>query len=90
VGGRDPETANRRHLERGLTAPPENPFRDATQGWLPGSLEFVFGLGHTDSVRKRTRRLNRALPDSSRPRQDIAAIRQQLLNRSQKRFSEKP
>jgi len=77
-------------VERGLTAPPENPFRDATQGWLPGSVEFVFGLGHADSVRKRTRRVYRALPDSTRLRHDMAAIRQELLNRSQKRFSEKP
>jgi len=89
-GGRDPETAYRRYIERGLTAPPENPVRDATQGWLPGSSEFVFGLGRADSARKRTRRVNRALPDSSRLRQDIAAIRQELLNRSQKRFSKSP
>jgi hypothetical protein len=41
VGGRDPETAYRRYVERGLTAPPENPFRDAAQGWLLGSLDFV-------------------------------------------------
>jgi len=78
-GGRDPESAYSRDVERGLTAPPENPLRDATQGWLPGSLEFVFGLGHADSVRKRTRRADRALPDSSKLRQDIAAIRQELL-----------
>jgi len=31
-----------------------------------------------------------ALPDSSRLRQDIAAIRPELLNRSQKRFSKSP
>ena len=79
VGGRDPETAYRRYVERGLTAPPENPFRDATQGWLLGSLDFVFGLGHADSVRNLTRRVDRALPDSSKLRQDIAAIRQELL-----------
>jgi len=155
VGGRDPETAYRRYVERGLTAPPENPVRDATQGWLPGSVDFVdkirarvgqaghhdqvpaarrlaavdlvrvqsavaahyrvdpqtfrnrggesisrdvaawlsrqltsctlrelaavFGLGHADSVRNLTRRVDRALPDSSKLRQDIAAIRQELL-----------
>ena len=41
IGGRDAETAYRRYVERGLTEPPENPFRDAAQGWLLGSLEFV-------------------------------------------------
>jgi hypothetical protein len=45
-GCRDPETADCRYVERALTAPPENPFPDAAQGWLLGSLEFVFGLGH--------------------------------------------
>lgn len=155
IGGRDPETAYRRYVERGLSAPPENPFRDAAQGWLLGSLDFVekirarvrlagkqdevpaarrlsaidpgrvhaavaahygvdpqtfrnrrgdstsrdvaawlsrqltsctlrelaaaFGLGHPDSVRNLTRRVDRALPNSSRLRQDIAAIRHALL-----------
>jgi hypothetical protein len=154
-GGRDPETAYRRYVERRLTASPENPFCDATQGWLPGSVDFVdkmrvrvgqarhhnevpaarwlsavdlvrvqsavaahygvdpqtfrnrrgesisrdlsawlsrqltsctlrelaagLGLGHADSVRNLTRRVDRALPDSSKLRQDIAAIRQELL-----------
>ena len=41
VGGRDPENAYRRYVERGLTEPPENPFRDAIHGWLLGSLAFV-------------------------------------------------
>ena len=41
VGGRNPETAYRLYVERGLTAPPENPFRDAAQGWLLGSSDFV-------------------------------------------------
>jgi putative transposase len=41
VGGRDPETAYRRYVERGLTASPQNPFRDAIHGWLLGSLDFV-------------------------------------------------
>jgi putative transposase len=40
-GGRDPENAYRRHVERGLTEPPENPFRYAIHGWLLGSLAFV-------------------------------------------------
>ena len=159
VGGRDPETAYRRYVERGLTEPPENPFRDATHGWLLGSLDFVekirarvgqagnqdevpaarrlsavdlatvqsavaahygvdsrtfrnrgaasisrdvaawlsrqltsctlgelasaFGLGHADSVRNLTRRVDRALPDSSKLRKDIAAIRQELLKTEQ-------
>ena len=42
-------------------------------------LAAVFGLGHADSVRNRTRRVDRALADSSKLRQDIAAIRQELL-----------
>jgi len=46
--------------------------------------------GSLTASAKRTRRVNRALPNSSRLRQDIATIRQELLNRSQKRFSEKP
>ena len=57
VSGRDPETAYRRDVERGLTAPPENPFGDATQGWLPGSVDFVDKIrarvgqaGHHDEV----------------------------------------
>jgi putative transposase len=155
VGGHDPETAYRRYVERGLTEQPENPFRDATGGWLLGSSKFVaevrariaqagnhdqvaavrqlsaldpgmvqsavaahygvdprtfqnrggesisrdvaawlcrqlttgtlrelavvFGLGHADSVRNLTRRVDRALPESRKLRQDIAAIRQELL-----------
>jgi putative transposase len=155
IGGRDAETAYRRYVERGLTEPPENPFRDAAQGWLLGSLEFVekirakaglagshdgvpaarrlsaidpvrvqaavaahygvdpqifrcrhgnsisrdvaawlsrqltsctlrelsavFGLGHADSVRNLTRRVDRALPASRKLRQDIDAIRYELL-----------
>jgi putative transposase len=155
IGGRDPETAYRRYVERGLTAPPENPFRNAIQGWLLGGMEFVdkirartgqarhhdqvpaarrlsaldlvkiqsavaahygvdpqtfrkrrgdsisrdvaawlsrqlttctlrelasvFGLGHPDSVRNLTRRVDRALSDSSKLRRDIAAIREELL-----------
>jgi hypothetical protein len=154
VGSRDPETAYRRYVERGLRALPENPFRDATQGWLLGSLDFVdkirarvghaghhddvpaarrlstvdlvrvrsavaahylvdpqtfrnrrsesvsrdvaawlsrqltsctlrelaaeFDLGHADSVRNLTRRVDRALPDSSKLRQEIAANRHEL------------
>jgi REP element-mobilizing transposase RayT len=42
-------------------------------------LAAVFGLGHADSVRNLTRRVDRALPDSSKLRQDIAAIRHELL-----------
>lgn len=154
-GGRDAETAYRRYVERGLTTPPENPFRDAIHGWLLGSLDFVnqvrtrvgrtahhdevpaarrlsavglhrlqsvvaahfgvdaqsfrkrrggsvsrdvaawlsreltsctlrelageFGLGHPDSVRNLTRRIDRALPASHKLRQDVAAIRRDLL-----------
>jgi hypothetical protein len=40
----------------------------------------MFGLGHADSVRNLTRRVDRALPDSGKLRRDIAAIRQQLLD----------
>jgi putative transposase len=159
VGGRDPENAYRRYVERGLTQPPENPFRDAIHGWLLGSLAFVdkiraragqaeshegvpaarrlsaidlgkihsavaahygvdpqsfrnlraesisrdvaawlsrqltsctlrelaavFGLSNADSVRNLTRRVDRALPDSSKLRQDIARIRQELLKTDQ-------
>ena len=154
-GGRDAETAYRRYVKRGLTTPPENPFRDAIHGWLLGSLDFVnqvrtrvgrtahhdevpaarrlsavglhrlqsvvaahfgvdaqsfrkrrggsvsrdvaawlsreltsctlrdlageFGLGHPDSVRNLTRRIDRALPASHKLRQDVAAIRRDLL-----------
>jgi hypothetical protein len=80
----------RRSVEQGLTGPPENSVRDTTQGWLPSSLDVVFGLGHADSVRKRTRRVNRALPDSSGLRQDIAAIRPELRNSSPKKIFGKP
>jgi putative transposase len=155
VGGRDAETAYRRYVERGLSEPPENPFRDAAHGWLLGSSKFVdkirarvvqaghdeeepavrrlsaiepervlsavaahygvdpqifrkrhggsisrdvaawlsrqlttctlrelaaeFGLGHADSVRNLTRRVDRALAGSSKLRKDVAAIRKTLL-----------
>ena len=154
MGGSDPETAYRRYVERGLTTPPENPFREAAQGWLLGSTDFVdrirakvgqvghhderpaarrlaavdlvriqsavavyyqvdprtfrerrgksisrdvaawlcreltsctlrelaavFGLGHADSVRNLTRRIDCALPESRELQQAIAAIRQEL------------
>ena len=42
-------------------------------------LAAAFGLGHADSVRNLTRRVDHALPDSSKLRQDIARIRQELL-----------
>jgi chromosomal replication initiation ATPase DnaA len=42
-------------------------------------LAPVFGLGHADSVRNLTRRVDRGLLDSRRLRQDIAAIRHELL-----------
>jgi hypothetical protein len=42
-------------------------------------LAVVFGLGHADSVRNLTRRVDRALPDSFKIRQDVAAIRKELL-----------
>jgi hypothetical protein len=70
---------------------PEMKQPKALRGWLLGSLDVVFGLGRSDNVRKLTRRVNRSLPDSTRLRQDIAAIRQELLNSyPQKRFSEMP
>jgi chromosomal replication initiation ATPase DnaA len=43
-------------------------------------LAVVFGLGHADSVRNLTRRVDRALPDSRKLRQDFAAIRKELLS----------
>jgi hypothetical protein len=151
----DPENAYRRYVERGLTEPPENPFRDAIHGRLLVRLAFFdkirtsldqaepqenvpaarrlsaidmgrvhsavaayygvdpqsfrnlrarsisrdvavwlsrqltsctlrelaaeFGLGHADSVPNLTRRVDRALTDSSKLRQEIARIRQELL-----------
>ena len=42
-------------------------------------LAAVFGLGQADSVRNLTRRVDRALPNSRKLRQDTAAIRQELL-----------
>ena len=42
-------------------------------------LASVFGLGHPDSVRNLTRRVDRALSDSRKLRRDIAAIREELL-----------
>jgi hypothetical protein len=41
-------------------------------------LAAVFGLGHANSIRNLTRRIDRALPESRKLRQDIAAIRQEL------------
>jgi hypothetical protein len=41
VGGRKPEAAYRRFVEEGLAIMPENPFRDAAGGWLPGGPKFV-------------------------------------------------
>jgi len=46
-------------------------------------LAAVLGLGHADSIRNLTRRVNRALPDSSKLRQGIAAIRQERLKTEQ-------
>ena len=43
------------------------------------ALAAVFGLGHAGSVRNLTRRVDRALPDSRKLQQDIAAIRQEIL-----------
>jgi chromosomal replication initiation ATPase DnaA len=42
-------------------------------------LAGEFGLGHPDSVRNLTRRVDRALPESRKLRQDIAAIRRELV-----------
>jgi chromosomal replication initiation ATPase DnaA len=42
-------------------------------------LASVFGLGHPDSVRNLTRRVDRALSDSRKLRRAIAAIREELL-----------
>ena len=42
-------------------------------------LAAAFGLGHADSVRNLTRRVDRDLPNSSKLRQDIAAIRRELF-----------
>jgi hypothetical protein len=42
-------------------------------------LNFVFGLWHADSDSNLTGHVDRALPDSGKVRQDIAAIRQELL-----------
>jgi hypothetical protein len=53
-------------------------------------LDVVFGLGHADSVRKLTRRVNRALLDSRGLRRFLATVIHELLNRSRKRFSKKP
>ena len=44
-GRLDPETAYRRYVERGLTTPPENPFREAAQGWLLGRRTSSIGSG---------------------------------------------
>jgi hypothetical protein len=46
-------------------------------------LVAVFGIGHADSVRNLTPRVDRALQDSSKLRQDIARIRQELLKTDQ-------
>jgi chromosomal replication initiation ATPase DnaA len=46
-------------------------------------LAAVFGLGHAHSVRNLTRRVDRALPDCSKLRQDIARIRQEFLKSDQ-------
>jgi hypothetical protein len=42
-------------------------------------LAAEFGLGHADSVPNLTRRVDRALTDSSKLRQEIARMRQELL-----------
>ena len=42
-------------------------------------LAPLFGLEHADSVHNLTRRVDRALPGSAKLRQDIAAIRRELL-----------
>jgi chromosomal replication initiation ATPase DnaA len=76
--GVDPQTFRKR---RG-----ESISRDVA-GWLSRQLTTctlrelapVFGLGHPDSVRNLTRRVDRALSDSSKLRRDIAAIREELL-----------
>jgi hypothetical protein len=52
-------------------------------------LAAVFGLGHPDSVRNLTGRVDRALPESNELRQDIAAIRQELLKTGRIRPSDR-
>ena len=47
MGGSDAEAAYGRFVQQGLTEPPENPFRNATFGWLLGSQAFV------DRIRER-------------------------------------
>jgi hypothetical protein len=61
------------------TRPSSKLCEKANQGWLLGRLDFLFGLGHADSVRNLTPGVNRALPGSSKLRRDNAAIRQELL-----------
>ncbi len=54
-------------------------------------LAVVFGIGHADSVRNLIRRVDRAVAESSKLRQDIAAIRDELLARGTdepRRFSD--
>jgi chromosomal replication initiation ATPase DnaA len=41
-------------------------------------LAAIFGLGHADSVRNLTRRIDRALLESRKFHQAVAAIRQQV------------
>ena len=41
MGGPDARSAYRRFVEAGVTEPPENPFRDAADGWLLGTQRFV-------------------------------------------------
>jgi putative transposase len=76
--GVDPQTFRNRHSQ--------SVSRDVA-AWLSRQLTsctlrelaVVFGLGHADSVRNLTRRVDRALPDSLKLRKDVAAIRKELL-----------
>ena len=70
MGGTDAEKAYRRFVDAGLEEPPTSPFRDAVDGRLLGSQEFVDRMRdrlqqprHIDDVRKARRvcRLEREL-----------------------------
>ncbi len=46
MGGSNAEESYRRFVEAGLREPPEDPFRNAAQGWILGSDEFVARMRH--------------------------------------------
>jgi putative transposase len=67
LGGSDPAGAYRRYVTRGLSDPPESPWKDAYHGWVLGSGAFIERVkamvrGELPRERRRESRLMLSVP----------------------------